>query len=96
MAAVPRQLITVYFNRIVNISVNTSRVLLSITEDPPPNNQRTVRASGLEFAIAQEMIIAMTHPHQNKDIGILLTTLSALFAGKLSTKAVPQGYGHVL
>jgi hypothetical protein len=96
MAAVPRQSITVYFNPIVNISVNTILILLSIAEDLPPINQRIVRASGLEFAIAQEMNTAVTPPHQNNANGILSTLLSALFADRLSTKAVPQRCGDVL
>jgi hypothetical protein len=96
MAAVPRQLITVYFNQIVNISVNTDLIILLITEDLPPINQCIVRAPGLEFAIAQEMNTAVTHPHQYNATGILSTSLFALFAGKLSTNAVPQRCGHVL
>ena len=96
MAAVPWQLITVYFNQIVNISVNTNPIILSIADDPPPINQRIVRASGLEIAIAEEVNTTVTHPHQDNASGVLSTGLSALFAGKLSTKAVLQRCGHVL
>jgi hypothetical protein len=62
----------------------------------PAINQCMSGHPGLEFAIAQEAIITMTHPHQNNAYRILSTIVSASFSSKLGTKAVPQRCGDVL
>ena len=57
-----------------------------------PISQRIVRASGLEVAIAQEVHTAVTHPHQDNAKRIV-DNIVCTFAGKLSTRAVPQRCG---